>query len=246
MEKKHIIILIILIAIIAVIGGYFLLNNQQSSEQTTLILSQSAYMEVPKDAVATKNNKVDKKGIFYYVDEKDNVNVTSCSNLSADSSESEMNKLKSAVERGSKKITGDNVVVYLKDGIYSVFVKNTQYNDTILLQSTNKNLLIQCWESIKFHSPTEKLKFNDTSSSSSGSGGSGTVVNAAEKTKSTVKKSAPSTSYSSSSSSSVSSSSSYSNSFGYSSYGSGGSSKKSSGKSSSGGGGGSTPSFGEF
>ena len=239
MEKKHIIILIILIAIIAVIGGYFLLNNQQSSEQTTLILSQSAYMEVPKDAVATKNNKVDKKGIFYYVDEKDNVNVTSCSNLSADSSESEMNKLKSAVERGSKKITGDNVVVYLKDGIYSVFVKNTQYNDTILLQSTNKNLLIQCWESIKFHSPTDKLKFNETTSDS-GSSSSGSVVNAAEKTKKVVSKNtSPSTS-----SSSSSQSSSYSSGFGYSSYGSGSSSKGSSSGGS--GGGASAPSFGEF
>ena len=237
MDRKYI-ILIILIAIIALIGGYFLLNGQtQPSEKTTLILSQSAYMEVPKDASATNN--VDKKGVFFYVDNSSSINVTSCSNLSEDSSVAEMNKLKNSFERGSKKLKGDDVVVYLKDGIYTVFVKNTQYNDTILLQSTNKNLLIQCWESIKFHSPTDKLKFNETTSDS-GSSSSGSVVNAAEKTKKVVSKNtSPSTS-----SSSSSQSSSYSSGFGYSSYGSGSISKGSSSGGS--GGGASAPSFGEF
>ena len=48
-------------------------------------------MEVPKDSSAT--NRVDKKGVFFYVDNGSSINVTSCSNLSEDSSVSEMNKL---------------------------------------------------------------------------------------------------------------------------------------------------------
>ena len=69
MDKKYILI-ILLIAVIAVVGGYFLLNGNNiqtvSGEQTTIVLSKSAYMEVPKDSNATSN--ADKKGIFYYKD----------------------------------------------------------------------------------------------------------------------------------------------------------------------------------
>ncbi|WP_406535069.1 hypothetical protein [Methanobrevibacter sp.] len=202
MDKKYILMLIVIIAAIAAVAGYFLLADNQLdtiSEHKTIVLSKSAYMEVPENPNAT--DKVDKKGIFYYKDKDDDINITSCSNLSTSSSAKELKKLKNSVATGSKKLKEGNVVIYEKDGIYSVFVKNTQYNDTLLIQSSNKDLLLQCWNTVKYHDPTQKIKFdNDTSSSSSGS-----VINAAEKTETVVKASAPSTSSSSSSSSSDSS-----------------------------------------
>jgi hypothetical protein len=238
MDKKYILIILV-VAVIAVVGGYFLLNGNNSgtitSEHTTIVLSKSSYMEVPKDSNAT--SKADKKGIFYYVDENDDINITSCSNLSASSSVKEMQKLKNAIATGAKKVKDGDVVVYEKDGVYSVFVKNTQYNDTLLIQSTDKNLLLQCWNSVKYHDPTDKIKFNDTTT-----GGSGSVVNAVEKTESAVETSSSSSGSSGSSSytSTESSSSDYSGSgsggysdFGFSTSDSGGSS--SSGGSSGGG-----------
>lgn len=240
MDKKYILI-ILLIAVIAVVGGYFLLNGNNiqtvSGEQTTIVLSKSAYMEVPKDSNATSN--ADKKGIFYYKDKDDDINITSCSNLSASSSVKEMKKLKNSVSTGAKKIVENNVVVYEKDGVYSVFAKNTQYNDTLLIQSSDKNVLLACWNSVKYHDPTDKIKFNGTA----GDKGSGSVVNAIEQTQSAVQASgSSSSSYSESSSSSSSSDSSYdysgSGSGGYSDFGfdTGSSSSGSSSSGSSGGG----------
>lgn len=204
MDKKYILMLIVLIAAVTAVAGYFLLDNNQLdtiAQHKTIVLSKSAYMEVPDNPNAT--DKVDKKGIFYYKDNDDDINITSCSNLSTSSSAKELKKLKNTVATGSKKLKEDNVVIYEKDGVYSVFVKNTEYNDTLLIQSSNKNLLLQCWNTVKYHDPTQKIKFdNDTSSSDSGS-----VINAAEKTETVVKQSAPSTTSTSSSSSSSSSSS---------------------------------------
>ena len=218
MDKKYILI-ILLIAVIAVVGGYFLLNgnNIQSvtGEQTTIVLSKSAYMEVPKDSNAT--SKADKKGIFYYKDKDDDINITSCSNLSASSSVKEMKKLKNSVSTGAKKMVENDVVVYEKDGVYSVFAKNTQYTDTLLIQASDKNLLLACWNSVKYHDPTDKIKFNGTSSDK----GSGSVVNAVEQTQTAVQSSVSSSSSGSSGSSSTSSSSADS-SYDYSGSGSGG------------------------
>ena len=213
MDKKHIIIIIAVIAVIAIVGGYFLLNNQSqvTSETSILELSKSAYMKVPKNPNATTN--ADKKGIVYYVDEKDDVNVTSLSNLSTSDGVKKMDNLKNSVERGSKRISGDDVVVYLKDGIYSIFIQDTEYKDAILLQSKDKNLLLQCWESIKFHNPTDKIKFTETpSDSKSGSSEPVSVISAVEKTETAVQ----SNSYSApaQTSSSSESYSSYSESFG--------------------------------
>lgn len=228
MKTKHIIIIVAVIAVVAVIGGYFLLNSSfQTTEHTTIVLSKSAYMEVPN---ANASNNVDKNGIFHYNDKKDDINITSCSNLSASSSVNEMKKLKNSVSTGAKKIKDDNVVIYEKDGVYSIFVKNVEYNDTLLIQSTDKNLLLECWNTVKYHDPTDKIKFDNTTGS-----GSGSVVNVVEKTQSVVTKSTSSTS--SSSSSSSSGSASYSD-FGFSS------SKSSSKSSSSGSGGKSYSDFG--
>lgn len=218
MDKKYIII-ILFVAVIAVGGGYFLLNGNNSgsvtADQTTIVLSKSAYMEVPKDLNATSN--ADKKGIFYYKDKDDDINITSCSNLSASSSVKEMNKLKNSISTGAKKIIEGDVVLYEKEGVYSVFVKNTQYNDTLLIQSSDKNLLLGCWNSVKYHDPTDKIKFNDTSNAT----GSGSVVNAVEQTQSAVQTSEPSSSYTDSSPSTTTDSSYYSGSGsgGYSDFG---------------------------
>ncbi|WP_458404777.1 hypothetical protein [Methanobrevibacter sp.] len=226
MDKKIILIAIVIVAVIAVIGGFFLFNNGDggavadiATEHSTIVLSKSAYMEVPKNPNAT--NKVDKKGIFRYNDKQDDLNITSCSNLSADSSAKEMKKLKNSVATGAKKIKENNVVIYEKNGTYSVFVKNTEYNDTLLIQSPNKNLLLQCWETVQYHDPTHKIKFNDTDDSGSGSGN---IVDAVEKTEKAVQQSS-----STSSSSSSSSSTSGTGSGGYSDFGFGGSSSSSGG-----------------
>ena len=104
-------------------------------------------------------------------------------------------------------------------------VKNTEYNDTLLIQSTDLNLLLQCRESVKYHDPTTKIKFNDTSESS----GSGTVVDAVQQTERAVEKTTTSTSTSSSSSSS--SSTAGTGTGGYSDFGFGSSSRGSTGSS---------------
>lgn len=202
MDKKHILIIVVIAAVLAVLGAYFLLNNETAtiSDHTTIVLSKSAYMEVPKNKNAT--SKADKKGVFYYKDKNDDINITSCSNLSTSEGAKEMKKLKNDVATGAKKLKEDKVVIYEKDGIYSVFVKNTEYNDTLLIQSADKNLLLQCWQTVKYHDPTQKIDFgNDTSSSDSGS-----VVSAVEKTQSAVQSSQKSQSTASASSSDSSSS----------------------------------------
>lgn len=206
MNKKFIPIILI-IAVVAVVGGYFLLNNGDiTTEHTTIVLSKSAYMEVPKYANAT--SKADKKGIFYYKDKNDDINITSCSNLSASSSVKEMKKLKNSIATGAKKEVQDKVVVYEKNGLYSIFVKNTQYNDTLLIQSTNKNLLMKCWQTVKYHDPTDKIKFNGTS------GPGGTLVNAVEQTQSAVETTTSSTPSDSGTSTTSSEESSYSSDLG--------------------------------
>ena len=224
MDKKYILIIVVIAAALAVLGGYFLLNNETATitDHTTIVLSKSAYMEVPKNKNAT--SKADKKGVFYYKDKNSDINITSCSNLSTSSGAKEMKKLKNDVATGAKKLKEDKVVVYEKDGIYSVFVKNTEYNDTLLIQSADKNLLLQCWQTVKYHDPTQKIDFgNDTGSSDSGS-----VVSAVEKTESAVQSSSQTQSTASSSSSSSDSSSSWG--YEWRSSGSGGSSSSSSGR----------------
>ena len=211
MNSKYILIVVAVIAVVAVFGAYFLLseNQQITTDQVPMRLSKSAYMEIPDNPDATLNT--DKKGVSHYSDNKDDLNITVASNLSLSSSKKEMNKLKDSVATGSKKTVEDNVVIYEKNGTYSIFVKNTQYGDTVLIQSSNKNLLLQCYNSIKFHSPTDSLKFNDTGSSK-GSGNPSKVVDIAQQTQTTVKKTTTSSS-SSVSSSKSSSGSSYGDSY---------------------------------
>lgn len=226
MNKKQIIIIVVVIAVIAAIGCYFMFNNgfdstaNSNAKQKTILLSKSAYMQVPD----TKNvsDKVNKNGVHYYKNNHDDINITSCSNLSDSSSSQEIKKLKNDVVTGSKKSTEDNVVIYEKNGIYSIFIKNTQYNDTLLIQSSDKNLLLQCWESVKYHDPAQKIEINDT-----GSSGSGSVINVVEKTEHAVSSSSTSSSSSSSSSSPSSSASSWG--YDWSSGGSSSSSSKSKG-----------------
>ncbi len=183
MDTKKIIIIIAIIAVIAAICGIFLLNNQveTTTNDVTIVLSKSAYMKVPDDPNST--SKADDDGIFYYKDAKDDLNITSSSNLSASSSSKEMKNLKNSVVTGSKKIKEDNVVVYEKNGTYSIFVKNTQYNDTLLIQSHDKNVVLSCWASIKYHNPSDKFKIDNTTSDSSGK-----VVDAIEQTQNAVEK----------------------------------------------------------
>lgn len=205
-SKKTILIAVVVVAAIALIGGYSLLSTPTvDMNQTTIVLSKSAYMNVPIQDNASAN--ADKDGIFHYVDEKNGINVTSCnSNISKKSSVSKMNALKESTESDSKKIKEGDVVVYEKNGTYTIFVKNMEYNNTVMLQSKNKNLLMACWNSLKFHNPTDKFKFDNPSEGSN-------VVNAVEQTQSVVGDVSSSNSGSSSSGSSSSSSSSSSDSY---------------------------------
>lgn len=204
MNKKYIGIIVV-IALIAVIGGYLIFSSSigtpstTSVKQKTILLSKSAYMEVPD----TKNvsDEVKKNGVHYYKNDKDDINITSCSNLSASSSEKELKKLKDSVITGAKKSNEDGVVVYEKNGTYSIFVKNTQYNDTLLIQSSNKDLLLQCSHSVQFHDPAQKIEIkNDDGSTSTD------VIDVVEKTEQVV--STPSSDSSSDTSSDTSASAS--------------------------------------
>lgn len=201
--KKVILIVAVVVVAVAALGGYFLFSTPTvDMNQTTIVLSKSAYMNVPIQDNASSN--ADKDGIFHYVDNENGINVTSCnSNISKKSSISKMNALKNSTQSDSKKIKEGNVVVYEKNGTYSIFVKNLEYNNTVMLQSTNKNLLMACWNSLKFHNPTDKFKFDNVSTGSN-------VVNAVEETQSAI---GDVSSYSSSSTSDSSSSSSSSNSY---------------------------------
>ena len=210
MERNKIIILIAVVAAVAVVGGYFLLNNESTTvtSYNTILLSKSAYMEVPAVPDAKSNGKADKDGIFHYVDRENGINVTSCnSNISKKSSVAKMNKMKNESESNATKIIEDGVVVYEKNGTYMIFVKNIQYNNTVMLQSFDKDLLMACWQSLKFHDPTDNFKISNKSSSSSSS--SSVVVDAVEETQSVVGD-VSSQSTSSDTSSSSSSSASYS------------------------------------
>jgi hypothetical protein len=231
MNKKHaILIIVILIAVGAVIGAYMMFNDAPvetttastttSFENRTMILSKSAYMKVPINPNAT--DKVNKKGMHYYKDNESDINITSCSNLSASSSAKEMKKLKNSIATGAKKSKEHNVVVYEKDGVYSIFVRNIQYNDTLLIQSSDKDLLFLCWETLNYHDPAHKVHFDDEKDSKDSSSGSG-AIDVAQKTESAVKSSSSSTK----STSSSSSSSSHANSWDYYNWGSGSSSQKS-------------------
>jgi hypothetical protein len=204
MNKKHIGI-IVAVLIVAVIGCYMIFGNSidtpstTSVKQKTILLSKSAYMEVPD--TENVSDEVKKNGVHYYKNDKDDINITSCSNLSGASSEKEMKKLKNEVTTGAKKSVENGVVVYEKNGTYSVFVKNTQYNDVLLIQSSDKSLLLQCCQSVQFHDPAQKVEIkNDDGKTSTD------VIDVVEKTEQVV--SEPSSSSSSSSSEQTSSSSS--------------------------------------
>ena len=227
MDKKYIIIAVVAIAVI-VIGCYVLFGNTadtptSSVKQKTILLSKSAYMEVPD----TKNvsDKVNKDGVHYYKNKQDDINITSCSNLSADSSSKELKSLKDSVASGAKKSTEDGVVIYEKNGTYSIFVKNTQYNDTLLIQSSNKNLLLQCSQSVQFHDPAQKVDIKNGD-------GSSDVIDVAQKTEKVVSSSSESSSSSSSSSQSSTSASDWGYDWGSSSSSGGSSSNSISGGSS--------------
>ena len=196
-KKIPIIIAIVIIALIAVVAGYFLLNNPVGSQTTTIILSDSAYMEVPESPNAT--SKADKNGVFYYIDEKNGLNVTSCnSNITKKSAVQNVKKSFTDLESSSNKLVENNMVIYEKDGVYSVLVENDQYNDTILIQSTNKKLLVSCLNSINYHNPTDSFKVDDSKD----------VVNATQETQTAVQQASSSSDYGSSSTSSSSSGSS--------------------------------------
>ena len=224
MNKRNVIIIVVIVLVLAVIGGYFLLNggSAEPTKQSSIILSKSAYIKVPDDVNASHH--VDKKGVVYY-DAKD-VNVTVCSNLSKSSGVSKLIKIKNSIETGSKKLKLNDAAVYLKDGIYSAFIKNSEYNDAILIQSPSKNILLQCLESVSFHDPSVKVDINDTNNSSNSD--SGNVIDVIEETETAV-----GTSHSSSSSSS-SQSTSHEDSYTDYYYGSSSSSSRSSGSSSGG------------
>lgn len=184
MNKKHILIAVVVIALIAA-GCYLFFNGSvdtvstTSANQKTILLSKSAYMEVPD--TDNVSDKVKKNGVHYYKNEQDDINITSCSNLSSDSSSKELKKLKNSVTTGAKKSTENGVVIYEKNGTYSIFVKNTQYNDTLLIQSSNKNLLLQCSKSVQFHDPAQKIDIkNDDGSNATN------VIDVIEKTESAV------------------------------------------------------------
>lgn len=218
-NKIPIIIAVVAVAAIAIVGGYFLLNSQMGLEHTTLVLSDSAYMEVPK--VSNASSKADKSGIFYYVDSKNEFNVTSCNyDLAKKSAKSKMNDLKKSLESESNVINAGNVVIYENNGVYSIFAEDNEYNQSVLIQSKNKDLLIESWSTLKFHNPADIFKVDDSKD----------VVNVTKETENVISESTSSSdssdshsTASSSQSSSQSQSAATSDSAGYSDWASSGS-----------------------
>ena len=102
--KKVILIVAVVVVAVVALGGYFLFSSPTvDMNQTTIVLSKSAYMNVPIQDNASSN--ADKDGIFHYVDNENGINVTSCnSNISKKSSISKMNALKNSTQSDSKKI----------------------------------------------------------------------------------------------------------------------------------------------
>ena len=197
MDRKIIIIGVIVVIAALLVGGYLFLNSNEAHNDRVFFISKSAYMKVP-DSNAT--HKPDKHGVYYYVDKENGINVTSCnSNISKESSVSVMKKLKDSTEANSKKTVEDGVVIYEKNGTYSIFVDNLEYNNTVILQSTNKALLLSCWKTLKFHDPNEVIKVENITSSSTSSS-----INAVEETQDVIGDVSASSSSTSSSSSSSS------------------------------------------
>jgi hypothetical protein len=186
------ILIIAIVAIIAAVlaGGYFLFNGQPEFDYSAMELSDTAYMDIPEAPNATA--KADKNGLFFYVDDEHGVNVTSCnSNVSKKSAVTKLNELKTAFESGANQIQEGNIVIFEKDGIYSVFSENKETHDMVLIQSKDKDVLLKCYESITYHSPMDSLKVEESK----------TVVNATKETQTAIKQSSSSSSSSGSSSS---------------------------------------------
>ena len=163
MDNKKIIIIGAIVVIAALlIGGYLFLNNETHNDRVFFI-SKSAYMKVP-DANAT--HKPDKHGVYHYIDNENRINVTSYnSNLSKESGLKVIEKLKNSAMSNSKEIKENDVLIYDNNGTYSIIVENAEYNDTVIIQSTNKNLLVACWKTLKFHDPNEVIKIDNSTSS---------------------------------------------------------------------------------
>ena len=188
---------IIAIAAIALIGGYFLLGGHGNIEYSVLVISDTAYMDVPDNPNATHSS--DANGLHRYVDDDNAFNVTSCnSNISKKSAVTQLNEIKTSAENGANKIEEGNKVYYEKDGIYSIFAENKESKDMILIQSKDKDLLLQAYDSIVFHDAVDSLKVEDDKK----------IVNATKETKTAIKKSSQSSSSKSSSSSNSASASS--------------------------------------
>ena len=220
MERRNIIIAIVaVIVLIALAGAYLQLNNSGEKKTSTLLLGDRAAIEAPETTNYTQDS--DKDGIFTYVDTVNEINITCCSNSSTDDGFKKMKSLKNSIEVGAKNINENNAFIYFKDGIYSAFIKNIDTKNTILIQSPNKNTLLQCLSTIKYIDGKSSFKIDKSSTN---------VVNVTKTTETAVAKSNPtkSSSYTSSSSSSGGGSS-YSGSSISDAYGSGSSySKKSS------------------
>ena len=131
-----------IIAVLAAAGAFLLTSNPLALEHSTIELSETSYIQIPVDSSAIST--ADEDGIFYYVDKNNGINIThSNPNITTSKGIKIVDKLKNNISVGSKKIIEDNAVIYAKNGIYSIFVKNTKYNDTILIQSTK--LLMLWW-----------------------------------------------------------------------------------------------------
>ena len=218
MERRNIIIAIVaVIVLIALAGAYLQLNNSGEKKTSTLLLGDRAAIEAPETTNYTQDS--DKDGIFTYVDTVNEINITCCSNSSTDDGFKKMKSLKNSIEVGAKNINENNAFIYFKDGIYSAFIKNVDTKNTILIQSPNKNTLLQCLSTIKYIDGKSSFKIDKSSTN---------VVNVTKTTETAVAKSNPTKS--SSTTSSSSSGGSYSGSSISDAYGSSGSSyaKKSS------------------
>ncbi len=174
-DKKLILILAIIVIAIAAVGVILIASQNdgnQSQSYTTLALSNTSTIEVPITTKALKSS--DDYGIMYYVDEENDLNITSFNSAEGSTlpGAMQMASIRDTVQLGSTPIvTQDNITVYQNPDtkVYSIFTGNDTTHDNILIVSGDLDTLIHAYKSIAygeidFEDNTDTSKSNTNSS----------------------------------------------------------------------------------
>jgi hypothetical protein len=176
MNEKNIIIIIAIIVVAIACAGIFLFttqNNTTPTQYTTIALSESCSIQVPVSDKAVTST--DNYGIKFYIDSKNNLNVTSFNSEEgvALSGAVQMASIRDNIQIGSTPIvTDDGITVYQNPNtkLYSIFIGNNTTHDNILIVSSDLDTLLHAYKSIKYgevdkSNETVSISKNKTNSS---------------------------------------------------------------------------------